>query len=113
MNDTNQIIAALHKRADQELENSIESFMTKFRGVMVDNLADTWSGVRMSEEVNNSAFPHLVTAEQVTRALRWWLRNACRERKREQAVAAFMARVATLSKDIDEIRSIAEQGQSQ
>lgn len=113
MSDTNQIIAALHKQADQELENSIESFMVKFRGVMAENLADTWSGARMSEEVNSSVFPQPVTAEQVTRALRLWLRNACRGRKREQTVADFMARVATLSKDIDEIRAIAEQGQSQ
>lgn len=113
MSDTNQIIAALHKQADQELENSIESFVTKLRGFMAENLADTWTPTWMAEETNSTAFPKTVSAEQVVRGLRAWLRNACHKRKREQTVATFMARVATLSQELDEIRAIAEQGQSQ
>lgn len=109
MNETNQIIKALHKKADDDLEASIEALLKMVKAAMAANLADTWSSFRASEETNSAAFPRPVNSEQMIRAFRWWMRNACRDRKREQVVADFMARVGRLTDELDEIRAIAEQ----
>lgn len=106
MSDTNQIIKTLHERADAALskdivalQDSIEKFVAT-RGV--------WIGV--SVKCGDKDY-------QLSSMIRWltWelIKVAVQDKCRESEVKAFMERVANLSSEIDEIRSIAEQGAQQ
>lgn len=105
MSDSNQIIKVLHERADNELRAKVNALKEAAKDIFHKN--NTWvgTGVVIGKEEHNS-WTLVETAMDAIYA-------ACQEKARQQAVDAFMARVATLSKDIDEIRAIAEQGQSQ
>lgn len=105
MSDSNQIIKVLHERADSELRAKVNALKDVARDIFTKN--NTWIGTKVviGKEEHNS-WKLVETATDAIYA-------ACQEKARQQAVDAFMARVATLSTELDEIRAIAEQGQSQ
>lgn len=106
MSDSNQIIAALHKQADDQLQRDLSVLydsITQF--VKSRGRQPHWTTKIKDKEYN------------VSHSANWLcftlMRAAVQDEVREKAVADFMARVATLSTELDEIRAIAEQGQQQ
>lgn len=106
MNDTNQIVATLHKQADDQLYRDLSELNQTILAFMSSRgLHPHWNTKIDDKEYNVSG-----SANWICFTL---MKAACQDKVREKAVEGFMARVATLTQELDEIRSIAEQGQQQ
>lgn len=106
MSDSNQIIKVLHEQADAQLQRDLSVLydsITQF--VKSRGAAPHWTTKIEDKEYNVSH-----TANWLCFTL---MKAAVQDKMREKAVAEFMARVSTLSNELDEIRAIAEQGQQQ
>jgi hypothetical protein len=106
MNDTNQIIKALHDKADAELDRDLTALFRVIGEFAGNHRAITWT-----EYPTGSADGKQARVDVVTAWLKKVMREACQTPMREKEVAAFMARVARVTDEIDEIRAIAEQQQ--
>lgn len=105
MSDSNQIITTLHKRADKELEAAVGKLSDAAKTLIESQ--GVWIGTTI--EIDGKQYSLWAT---ITHAHKQIV-AACQENARKAAVDKFLARVATLGDELDEIRSIAEQGQQQ
>lgn len=106
MSDTNQIIKALHDKADGQLSSDLSDLYDHIAKFVTSHGA--WFGVEVEADG---------TTYQVSAMTKWLvysiIKPAVVDKCREQAVKTFMDRVAKLGDEIDEIRAIAEQSHQQ
>jgi predicted P-loop ATPase len=106
MSDTNQIIKALHDKADSQLSSDLSNLYDHITNFVTSHGA--WFGAEV--EADGKKY-------QVNMMTRWLvysiIKPAVADKCREKAVNNFMDRVAKLGDEIDEIRAIAEQSHQQ